>query len=243
MPNHCTNKLLIRGPMPRLEALLKQGKVIVVTEEEIFNGFVLRKGGTDELEFSLRGFVPPPDHPDYNSGGCSHQHTGDMPAAYLAALGLTAQVEAHPNCWYIWNRQNWGTKWDCYDVRITNDPDSALDSLAKLDGEMQGVAAIYFDTAWGPPMPVIAKIVDLYKDLDIDFTFMDEDMTGGGGGKQIYRQGKLIEERDGINDPEDAEFRTIARDLKGFDYEEWKKERAEDEAAEAAEAEEEEESE
>lgn len=204
MPNHVSNKLLIRGPYTKVQALLKQGRVTVNhPEQEMFGQTQPAK--VEEMEFSLRGFVPPPDHPDYSSGGCSHRH------------GWGQEKEEHPNCWYVWNNKNWGTKWDCYDVRIANDVDTVLESLAHLEGEQFGGSAIYFDTAWAPPMPVVQKIVEQYPELEIELTFMDEDMFGGGGGRFLFKKGKLVESRDGINDRTDPEFVRLATDLKSYD--------------------------
>jgi hypothetical protein len=212
MPNHVTNKIVARGPLSRVEALLAQARVTVHSPgSEVARMTIPAKTEkldlTEELDFSLRGFVPPPDHPDYGAGGCSHRH------------GFTgSEGDEHPNCWYVWNRKNWGTKWDCYDVRIEQDTETVLESMARLDAaEQYGGTVIYFDTAWCPPGPVIEKIVELYPDLEIEFTFMDEDMTGGGGGRWVYRQGAQVEGRDGINDRADPEFVRIATDLKGYD--------------------------
>lgn len=46
--------------------------------------------------------------------------------------------------WYDWRVQNWGTKWDGYDGRISDDG-----------------SAFTFDTAWAPPTPVIKKLAEI----------------------------------------------------------------------------------
>ena len=46
--------------------------------------------------------------------------------------------------WYDWRVQNWGTKWDGYDGRISDDG-----------------SAFTFDTAWAPPIPVIKKLAEI----------------------------------------------------------------------------------
>lgn len=204
MPNHVTNKIFVEGPASRVQALLKQGRIEVHTPAgKNFLG-VATPARVDNLEFSLGGFIPPPKHPDYTSGSCGHQHDPNN--------------DPNPNCWYPWNRKNWGTKWDCYDVRVESNVETVLESLARGDGkEARGTAAIYFDTAWCPPMPVIEKIVEDYADLDIDFTYMDEDMFGGGGGRILYRNGEPVNKQTGINDKNDPLFVEIATDLKNYD--------------------------
>lgn len=192
MPNHVTNKLVVEGPLSLVEALLAQGAVV-------------DKDG-EKAAFSLRGFVPPPDHPDYTAGSCGHPH------------GFAGEPnDPHANCWYPWNIKNWGTKWDCYDVVVKKEAETVLDTMSRLGSEQRGRASIYFDTAWSPPFPVIAKIVELYPGLEIEFTHMDEDMFGAGGGRMSFIDGELVEERDGIRSKDDPEFLQIAGDLKGFD--------------------------
>ena len=46
--------------------------------------------------------------------------------------------------WYGWRVGNWGTKWDGYDGRISDDG-----------------SAFTFDTAWAPPLPIIKKLAEI----------------------------------------------------------------------------------
>jgi hypothetical protein len=46
--------------------------------------------------------------------------------------------------WYNWRVENWGTKWNGYDGRITDDG-----------------STFTFDTAWSPPLPIIKKLAEL----------------------------------------------------------------------------------
>ena len=46
--------------------------------------------------------------------------------------------------WYDWRVENWGTKWDGYDGRISDDG-----------------STFTFDTAWSPPLPIIKKLAEL----------------------------------------------------------------------------------
>ena len=61
--------------------------------------------------------------------------------------------------WYDWRVNHWGTKWDCYDVVVTDeDPDQF---------------EVEFNTAWAPPEPICHAIRDEYPDLAISW-FYDE---------------------------------------------------------------------
>lgn len=48
------------------------------------------------------------------------------------------------NNWYDWRVENWGTKWNGYDGRISDDG-----------------STFTFDTAWSPPLPIIKKLAEL----------------------------------------------------------------------------------
>ena len=52
------------------------------------------------------------------------------------------------NKWdYNWCRENWGTKWDCYELNINHD---MSDSSIVID----------FLTAWSPPINILQKILE-----------------------------------------------------------------------------------
>ena len=50
--------------------------------------------------------------------------------------------------WYDWCIENWGTKWNAYEVRAT---------FVSSDH-----AALTFYTSWGPPFPVIVKLSETF---------------------------------------------------------------------------------
>ena len=49
---------------------------------------------------------------------------------------------------YDWCVENWGTKWDIFDV-----------TYASLEGD---TLTISFSTAWSPPIPAVEKAADTY---------------------------------------------------------------------------------
>ena len=64
--------------------------------------------------------------------------------------------EGIPN-WYDWNNVNWGTKWN-----------ACCDDFER--GTINGsphFAKYYLRSAWADPRPVIMKLVEMYKHLDI----------------------------------------------------------------------------
>ncbi|MGD9728563.1 MAG: hypothetical protein AB7V39_19530, partial [Nitrospiraceae bacterium] len=147
----------------------------------------------------------------------------------------------HPNCWYVWNNENWGTKWDAYDV-VVGGASTILERLATASDE-RSTEVVRFDTAWAPPIPVFEAMADQFPELNFVFSWMNEDQFGSGGGWVEAKNGVLGEIVDGINDPEDPEtgplWWALAKGLQGYtreQYQEYLDEVAEDNrlAAEAA---------
>lgn len=105
--------------------------------------------------------------------------------------------------WYTWNREHWGTKWNCY-----------ADST-KVDGEM---ATIKFDTAWSIPYPIIAAFANRFQ-IPFKHTYFDEGHNFWG--IEIWsveeRQEQKIAFRKGKSYKRDDEMRELCIDLKGYD--------------------------
>ena len=64
------------------------------------------------------------------------------------------------NNWYDWSIENWGVKWDCGDVEITE--------------EFGDTEITYtFDTPWGPPQEIYDLLVTKFPEIHISW-FWDE---------------------------------------------------------------------
>ena len=61
--------------------------------------------------------------------------------------------------WWDWRVQNWGTKWNSSECEVTIMDDEQIEYT--------------FNTAWGPPEPIIHKLRELYPDVSIT-AFYDE---------------------------------------------------------------------
>ena len=61
--------------------------------------------------------------------------------------------------WYDWRVQNWDTKWDAYDVVVTDDDEEQLE--------------VEFSTAWSPPEAICSAIREQYPDVSVSW-FYDE---------------------------------------------------------------------
>lgn len=92
-------------------------------------------GENGEIDFAT--IVPQP--PNLEQGGCSGKH----------APGII--------CWYDWQVQNWGTKWNAYDIERIADNE------------------IRFDTAWSTPTPIWSRIAKACGSEHFEANYADED--------------------------------------------------------------------
>ena len=61
--------------------------------------------------------------------------------------------------WYDWRVNNWDTKWDAYDVEVTDDDPDQFE--------------VTFNTAWSPPEAICSALREQYPDLSVSW-FYDE---------------------------------------------------------------------
>ena len=88
---------------------------------------------------------------------------GELPEVRDDDLGKTFNIKQFPDGsqddrWYHWHIDNWGTKWNSCDCEVEDEG---------------GVLRYTFNTAWGPPEPIIYKLRELYPDVSIS-AFYDE---------------------------------------------------------------------
>jgi hypothetical protein len=119
----------------------------VIGKEKDVDAFVenvkgTKKYETEGYEFDFNHFIPQPEN--IFRGGLSMQDKERL------------DKEGTPN-WYDWNYVNWGTKWN-----------ACCDDFER--GAINGsphFAKYYLRTAWADPRPVIMKLIEMYKNLDI----------------------------------------------------------------------------
>lgn len=81
--------------------------------------------------------------------------------------------------WYGWRIQNWGTKWDAYDV-------NKLEKKTNEDGTLY--FRYTFDTAWNPPYKWIEAIAKKCPNTNVELYWADEDLPQSGWFKIINNQ-------------------------------------------------------
>ena len=99
--------------------------------------------------------IPEPEN--IETGGCNGEH------------------EPGVVCWYHWNIENWGTKWNAYST--------------KIGASENGVTELRFESAWSHPYPVIEALSKKFPNVAIKVAYADEDL-GYNLGKYSIKNGE-----------------------------------------------------
>lgn len=199
MPNWCVNQVDITGDEAEVAKLVAFVK-------------------SDENSFTFENIVPPPATPMYSSD-CTHnkyvcgcesvaQPDPENEGKFMWVIdGKKVEYHGkcpthnehsfsnHPDNWYNWNINNWGTKWSA--AEVWND---RIDD----DGKVDGHTSYNFDTAWSPAEPVVAALAEKFPTLRIAHRYCEAGM--GYAGEVLYANGAEIrrEEYDMGQMPDDA---------------------------------------
>jgi len=155
MPNHCHNRVTFYPSGNNTASSLDQ----IETLKDIFTG-----------ESIFKHIIPEPDWLN------TPLMSSDMPKydwdTPLGKVGELPQYVEDPwrrlvfkstnkgdDRWYDWRVQNWDTKWDAYDVVVTEDDPEQLE--------------IEFNTAWSPPTAICNQIREDFPDIAVSW-FYDE---------------------------------------------------------------------
>ena len=189
MPNWCVNQVDIEGDETEVAKLVAFVK-------------------SDENSFTFENIVPPPATPMYSSD-CTHnkyvcgcesvaQPDPENEGKFMWVIdGKKVEYHGkcpthnehsfsnHPDNWYNWNINNWGTKWSAGEV--WND---RIDD----DGKVDGHTSYNFDTAWSPAEPVVAALAEKFPTLRIAHRYCEAGM--GYAGEVLYADGAEIRRED-----------------------------------------------
>ena len=156
MPNHCHNRVTIYGSGNDTDETRTQ----IAKLKQIF-----------EDENCFTQIIPEPDWentPLMSSDMPKHDwdkakgKVGELPQMVETPYGLSLRFVStgiSDDRWYDWRLQNWDTKWDCYDVVVTDDDPDSLE--------------VECNTAWSPPEAVCSALREQYPDLSVSW-FYDE---------------------------------------------------------------------
>ena len=153
MPNHCHNRVTFYGSDD--ESCNKIAKIKQIFEDE--NCFTQIIPEPDWANTPLMS-SDMPRNDLYNPKG----KLGELPQYVDTGFGKMLRFKStdhQDDRWYDWRLQNWDTKWDCYDVIVTDDDPDCTE--------------IEFNTAWSPPEAICSALREQYPDLSISW-FYDE---------------------------------------------------------------------
>ncbi len=155
MPNHCHNRVTLYSSGNDTDEARAQIQKI----KQIF-----------EDEECFTQIIPEPDWlatplTDETAGNWLHSkrgEVGELPVKVEGDYGISQRFKSTnvaDDRWYDWRLQNWDTKWDAYDVVVTDDDPDQLE--------------VEFNTAWSPPEAICSALREQYPDLAISW-FYDE---------------------------------------------------------------------
>lgn len=191
MPNNTTNYVKVSGKIGRLAQMQDYVKAEGDSEEESIS-FSLNK--VIPMPSELRGTPSPArivsdeeyikyysteetakrllereeaiKNNEYYFGDQQKPMTKEMQEDYIKRFGY--------DNWYDWAIHTWHTKWDTYDHDFWKDyDDKEVITNPGAIGEME----YFFYTAWSPPEPIYNILSDVFGDLEIVWSYIDE---GGG---------------------------------------------------------------
>ena len=146
MPNHCHNRVTFYPAGNDTSKAIEDIKAIrqMFEDEECFTQIIPEPdwANTPLMSKDVQGLV-------YDRG-----KVGELPVD-----GRFQSTDRADDRWYDWRLQNWDTKWDAYDVEVTDDDPDCTE--------------IKFNTAWSPPEAICSALREQYPDLSISW-FYDE---------------------------------------------------------------------
>ena len=143
MPNHCHNRVTFYASPEHNDQIAKIKQMFL--DENIFTQIIPEPdwANTPLMSSDVKGTV-------YDRG-----KVGELPMPD----GTFQSTGRHDDRWYDWRLANWDTKWDAYDVVVTDDDPECTE--------------IEFNTAWSPPTAICNAIREQYEDVSVSW-FYDE---------------------------------------------------------------------
>ena len=155
MPNHCFNRVEFYSDV----------KEDIKKLHDIFS---INTRAEDEERTIFGQFIPEPDWPttpltEETAKGLVYDRgeVGELPVPGTDKRGphfkSTGKADDR---WYDWRLRYWDTKWDCYDLGMS-------------DHDLPNSFEVQFNTAWAPPEEICRAIRKQYPDTDVQW-FYDE---------------------------------------------------------------------
>ena len=148
MPNHCHNRVTFYASPEHNDQIAKIKQIFL--DEKVFTQIIPEPDWANQpLLTSDNRFT-------------KYGNDGELPVLQTDSYGECLRFQSTgiaDQRWYDWRNQHWGTKWDAYDVVVTDDDPDCTE--------------IEFNTAWSPPEAICHELREQYPDLSISW-FYDE---------------------------------------------------------------------
>jgi hypothetical protein len=171
MPNHVFNYITIQGDE---DDLLRLKKLLSMPQP-----IQLVDSKYDNLCFNFHSLITP-------DKSIWDEYNGKVPKE---PKPLEESLMFQGNDWYDWNIRNWGTKWNAYDVEIKDGTNTLKCYLTYT-----------FNTAWSPPVSIIAALGNKIRELGLKLQFnweYEEEQGWGGEYRFTIKDGfQLVSEYD-----------------------------------------------
>ena len=144
MPNHCHNRVTFYASPEHNDQIAKIKQMFL--DENIFGQIIPEPDWANQplMSKDIKGIV-------YEPRG----KVGELPIDGQVSIYRSSRRQMVLD----WRVQNWDTKWDCYDVVVTDDDPEQVE--------------IEFNTAWSPPEAICNAIREQYEDVSVSW-FYDE---------------------------------------------------------------------
>ena len=200
MPNHTANNFTVTGPVADVKRFLKQaaGSDKELSFDSLLPLPTVLKAVTAPVRIQPQEEINATWDEWYKRKDEGKLEKWELEQGRPMGLGITQDTyntlmkEYGVSNWYDWSVLNWGTKWDCYDVREWN--------IAVADEEMS--ATIYYETAWSPATQLWLTVSKQYPTLTFFHEFADE--GGGFLGDETIHNGTVVEENEYEWDEDDG---------------------------------------
>jgi len=209
MPNWCENTLEIHGPIDELIRFFEFAKT---DKNDEYSRYRYSNRDGNEWLLDMNRFIPYPkkykikdlkvqkvrNREDFEKEKANFRNMDGEQRAYWLFKNREeswGMKDGFNSGGYEWCCTNWGTKWNfCY----VSSNVTTVEELKKQD-----YLQYFFQTAWGPPNPVIAKMIKLFPKLEFELNYFEP----GNAYKGVLTgsNGKIIDDRNWNMEREDWE--------------------------------------
>lgn len=180
MPNWCQNTLRIVGDKKDLEEFKKKATSIENEEEELARK--LKKKDIEPLDANQ--FLPyPKKYRILDEVQRGERTLSEEKKLALELKGFDTDKSGFSQGGHKWCNRNWGTKWGFCRVDVGK--------ITKIYNDLHKLE-YSFDSAWGPPEPVVVAMGEEFPSLDFELRYLESGM--GFKGYLIVSDGEVHED-------------------------------------------------